>query len=257
VRQALGGLADATGLSGPDLDDIGLAMTEACNNASAYGYDGAEGLLQVELQRCERGMLVTVRDHGVGLGVDVGRAEFPTDVNGELAGIGLPSIQGLADEAHWTEPSGGGTSVQMRFSTAPLAWDGDGKLDDLERVAIDEADLACTIEVGMAPMAVAHGVLPRLVRAVAAQARFSIDRHSAIQRVVSALLADRSCWIATGAMQARLAARESWMELAVGPVQPADACRLAEAVGPIAPRLSTGVLALDGGGQRVVVRFER
>jgi anti-sigma regulatory factor (Ser/Thr protein kinase) len=257
VRQALAGFADATGLAPADLNDIGIALTEACNNASAYAYDGAEGPLEVVLSAGERTMWVTVRDHGIGLGVDVSQAAFPTDADGELAGIGLPSIQGLTEDVRWSEPAGGGTSVEMRFSTEALSWDGDGGFADLERPAISEEELAGTIEAGMAPLAVACGVLPRLLRAVGARAAFSIERHSAAQRVVSVLLADTASWAESGGVQARLVVEPASIELGVGPVTEVVASRLAHAVGPIAPRLSTSILRLGGGRHRLLVRLER
>src|SRR5262249_26818258 len=150
-------------------------------------------------------MVVTVRDRGVGLALD-GRShpEFPTDVDGELTGIGLPSIEGLATNARWSEPAGGGTEVEMTFSASALASQGIGSgWDTLEPLAIEPGQLANTIEVAMAPLAVARGVLPRLLRAMAARAHFSIDGHSDIQRVSSVVLADASSWAASDCVQAR------------------------------------------------------
>ncbi len=257
MRQALGGLADATGLSPADVNDIGIAVTEACNNASVHAYGGAEGLLEVELHAGEATILAMVRDYGVGLGVEISKASFPTDVDGELLGIGLPSIQGLADHVHWSEPRDGGTLVEMRFSTDVLSWAGDGGLAQLDRPAIATEDLSGTIELGMAPLAVVRGVLPRVLRAIAAQAGFSFERHSAAQRVASLLLADIPSWAAAGAVQARLAVAGGCIDLAVGPMSQAEVSRLATAVFPIAPRLSTSAADLGGGDQRLVVRLER
>ena len=257
MRQALGGLADATGLSPADLNDIGIAVTEACNNASVHAYDGAEGPLRVEVHAGETFLRATVRDYGVGVGVDVSEASFPTDLDGELLGIGLPSIQGLADHVQWSEPSDGGTLVEMQFSVDMLSWTGEGAVADVERPAITAEDLPNTIEVGMAPLAVTHGVLPRVLRASAARAGFSFERHSAAQRVVTMLLADVSSWALSGAVQARLVVTGGSIELAVGPMTPAAASRLASAAFPIAPRLSASVVDLSDGGQRAVVRLER
>src|SRR5271166_4551302 len=121
VRQALSGLADATGLSPADLNDIGTAVTEACNNVSVHAYDDSEGPLAVELFARDATILVTVRDRGVGFVLDGGAQEFPSEVDGELAGIGVPSIKALARNARWSEPAGGGTELQMTFSTGAVA----------------------------------------------------------------------------------------------------------------------------------------
>jgi serine/threonine-protein kinase RsbW len=259
VRQALGGLADATGLSYDDLNDISTAVTEACNNASTHAYGGEEGPLEVELDAGEIETLLTVTDHGIGMMVDVAaQHEFPTGVEEQLSGIGLPSIQSLARWARWSEPADGGTAVEMAFPTNPLRWDGNGRgFEGIERVEIDAEDLSSTIEVGMTPLAVAGGVLPRLLRAVGVQADFSMRRHAQVQRVASAMLEDAPSWATSGCVQARLVGGNDSVELAIGPVADADTSTLIDAACLVEPGLQTSVVQLDGGGQRVVVRLPR
>jgi anti-sigma regulatory factor (Ser/Thr protein kinase) len=259
VRQALGGLADAIGISAPDLNDIGTALTEACNNASAHAYGGDEGPLEVELVVAETTMIVTVRDQGVGLAFD-GRSpvEFPTDVDGELTGIGLPSIQGLASDARWSKSAGGGTAVEMTFSVGAPAPEGLGfDCDPLEPLPIEPDQLANTIEVVMAPLTVARGVLPRLLRAMAARANFSVDRHTDVQRVGSVLLADASNWAGPAGVQARLVTATDSLEVAIGPIAGDHASQLADAACEIEPELHTSVAHLRGDGNRLLVGLER
>jgi serine/threonine-protein kinase RsbW len=259
VRQALVGLADAIGISGPDLNDIGTAVTEACNNVSAHAYGGDEGPLEVELVATETTMVVTVRDRGVGLVLD-GRSavEFPTDVDGDLTGIGLPSIRGLATNARWSEPPGGGTAVEMTFSMAAVASEGIGSgWDCLEPVTIEPDQLADTIEVVMAPPAVARGVLPRLLRVMAARAHFSIDRHADVQRVSSVVLADASSWAPFGVVQACVVTGPDSLELTIGPIAGDDAALLADAACEIEPELHTSMVRLGGGSQRLLLSLER
>jgi anti-sigma regulatory factor (Ser/Thr protein kinase) len=259
VRQALGGLADAIGISAPDLNDIGTAVTEACNNAAAHAYGGDEGPLEVELVAAETRMTVTVRDQGVGLTLD-GRSPvgFPTDVEGELTGIGLPSIQGLATDARWSEAAGGGTAVEMMFSTGALASEGMAcDCGSLEPLPIEPGQLANTIEAVMAPLAVARRVLPRLLRAMAARAHFSVDRHADVQRVGSVLLADAARWAPSGGVQARLITGTDSLELAIGPIAGDRASLLADAAYEIEPDLHTSVALLPGGEQRLLVGLAR
>jgi serine/threonine-protein kinase RsbW len=259
VRQALGGLADAIGISGPDLNDIGTAVTEACNNASAHAYGGDEGPLEVELVATETSIVVTVRDRGVGLVLD-GRSpvEFPTDVDGELTGIGLPSIKGLATSARWSERAGGGTAVEMMFALGEVASEGIGSgWDCLEAVAIEPGQLANTVEVLMAPLAVARRVLPRLLRVMAARAHFSIDRHADVQRVSSLVLADASSWAPFGGVQARLVTGRDSLELAIGPIAGDEAALLADAAREIEPELHTSTARSGGRSQRLLLSLER
>jgi anti-sigma regulatory factor (Ser/Thr protein kinase) len=259
VRQALAGLADAIGISAPDVNDIGTAVTEACNNASAHAYGGEEGPLEVDLAVTDGTIVVTVRDRGVGLALD-GRShvEFPTDVDGELTGIGVPLIKGLTTTARWSERAGGGTAVEMMFSAGMMASRGiDSGWDSLEPLAIEPRQLADTIEVAMAPLAVAREVLPRLLRAMAVRAHFSIDRHSDIQRVSSVVLADAPSWAPFGGLQARLVTGTDSLELVIGPIAGDDATLLADAACAIQPELHTSMVHLGGGRQRLLLGLQR
>lgn len=261
VRQALSGFADATGLSTADLNDIGTAVTEACNNASAHAYGGDEGLIEVELDAADTTLIVTVRDRGVGMVFD-GRSpvDFPSGVDDELSGLGVPTIQGLATNVRWTQPDGGGTAVEMMFSTGLQGSERVGSgygAPSLESLPIERAQLANTIEAGMAPFDVAHWVLPRLLHAMAARAHFSIDRHADVQRLGSVMLANGSGWASSGGVQARLMAGAASLELAIGPMAADDVCVLADAVCEIEPALDTSAIQLGGGRQRLVLGLER
>ncbi|HTZ64024.1 MAG TPA: ATP-binding protein [Solirubrobacteraceae bacterium] len=259
VRQALRGLADATGLFPADLNDIGTAVTEACNNVSAHAYEGREGSLVVGLLARGATIVVTVRDRGVGLALDGGAPRvFPSDVDGELAGIGVPSIQALAKGARWSEPSGGGTEVEMTFSTGSLDWKGVGSgYAFAEPYSTEPGSLAEAIEVGMAPVSVAERVLPRLLRAMADRAHFSVERHEDVQRVGSAaLLADPSMWSASG-VHARLVASGSSLEVAVGPLCEEDVARVAVSACATEPNLSVSSERLAGKPRRLVLRLDR
>lgn len=258
VRQALSGLADATGLSPADLNDIGTAVTEACNNASVHAYGDGEGPLEVELLARDATMVVTVRDRGVGLALDGSTpVEFPSFVDGELAGIGVPSIKALARTASWSEPAGGGTEVEMTFSTGSLAWEDIGPGYAFAEPFPEPGRFAEAIEVGMAPLSVAQGVLPRLLRVMAARAHFSIDRHADVQRVGSVvLLADPSMWSASG-VHARLVARGDSLEVAVGPLSEEDVASVAVAACATEPNLRVMAERLAGRPQRLALRLDR
>jgi anti-sigma regulatory factor (Ser/Thr protein kinase) len=259
VRQALSGFADATGLAAGNLDDIGAAVTEACNNASAHAYGVGDGPLDVELLAWDGTMVVTVRDRGVGLALDDGLpVEFPSDVDGELAGIGVPSIKALTRTARWSEPAGGGTQVEMTFSTGPLAWEGSGSnLGDgfRESFAGDSDGLADAIDVAIAPVSVARGVLPRLLRVMASRAQFSVERHADVQRIAAVVLrADTASWISRS-VQARLVAGRDSLEVAIGPMSADDVSRLTVATRAIEPKLRISTERLSDGPQRLVLHL--
>ncbi len=64
VRQAVAGLGEALGLSGPRIDDLKTVVSEACNNVVLHAYEGEPGPLEVIAEpRSER-----ARGPGVGSG---------------------------------------------------------------------------------------------------------------------------------------------------------------------------------------------
>ncbi len=257
VRQALSGFADATGLADGDLNDIATAVTEACNNASVHAYGGGDGPLDVELLALEGIMVVTVRDRGVGLALDDGSpAQFPSDVDGELAGIGVPSIKALARTVRWSETAGGGTQVEMTFSTGSLVWEGSGFSDGLREPFAGEPDLlAGAIDVAMAPVSVARRVLPRLLRVMASRAQFSVEKHADVQRVAAAMLgAEEAIWISRS-VQARLVADRDSLEVAIGPLSEEDVSRLTVATRAIEPKLRISTERLYDWPQRLVLHL--
>jgi anti-sigma regulatory factor (Ser/Thr protein kinase) len=257
VRQALGGLADAIGLSPADLNDIGTAVTEACTNASLHAYGGEEGPLEVELLADAGAIVALVRDRGVGLTFDTrAPVEFPTDVDGELAGIGVPSILSLATNARWVQPDGGGTEVEMTFSIRLKALESGVPATLLESANVEPVELRDAIEVAMAPLEVARGVLPRLLSAMAARAHFSVQRHADVQRIGSVALGTAGSWPASGSVQARVVAGVDFLELAIGSIAVEDYRPLADAVRRLEPGLHSSTVPF-GDEQRLVLRLGR
>jgi PAS domain S-box-containing protein len=258
VRQALGGLVDATGLSAADLSDIGTATTEACNNVSAHAYEGDEGPLEIGMLARDSSVVVTVRDWGVGMALEAGPpAQFPSDVDGELAGIGVPSIKALASAARWTKPAGGGTEVEMVFAMPALRWESPGRAEAAKAFDEEPSKRSRVIEVGMVPASAARTVLPRLLRVIATRAQFSVERHADVQRVASVVLAaGAASWIRLGA-RTRLLAGEDSLEVAIGPMSEEDVSRMAVAVGSVEPNLSIAIEPAGERPRRLVVRLER
>jgi serine/threonine-protein kinase RsbW len=241
LRQALRGFADAISLPSADLIDVTTALTEACNNASQHAYDGAEGPLEVELQASRGWVGLTVRDRGFGLaaagaGAQAGN-KSPYEIDGQVSGIGLPTISGLATRVRFNERVGGGTEVAMWFATPSVRPQGSARTGrGFEGAAVAPAQLANTIELEAAPFAIAKGVLPRLLRATAARAHFAIDRINDVVRVGEMLIAGARSWSSDGRIQAGIVTTPQSLELAVGPMQPDHASTLAAAVRRIEPR---------------------
>jgi serine/threonine-protein kinase RsbW len=185
VRQALTGLAETIGLDPVELNDISTAVSEACNNVVIHAYDDGEGMLEVELYASAGALEVAVRDRGSGI---QSRSDAEKDSPG---GIGLPVIHALAQRVEFREPADGGTEVRMEFATPKAgALSPPQPRDDFELPTFAHRGALDTMAIAIAPSALARAVVPRLLSAVAARARFSTDRISDTQLVADALVAE-------------------------------------------------------------------
>lgn len=109
VRHALGGLANVLGVDGRALDDMKLAVTEACTNVVIHAYGEDDGPLDVEMAPAEDRLTLVVRDHGGGI-----RPRLDPGSTSAL-GLGLPLMASLADDFEIHGAPGGGTEVRMTF----------------------------------------------------------------------------------------------------------------------------------------------
>ncbi len=111
VRHVLGGVAEALHLDVETLEDIRLAVSEACANVVIHAYAGeASGLMDVDVATGGGDLEVVVRDRGTGMAP---RTDSPG------LGVGLPLIASLAESMELLSPPGGGTEVRMRFALPP------------------------------------------------------------------------------------------------------------------------------------------
>jgi serine/threonine-protein kinase RsbW len=112
VRRALEAIAEELALPRRLIEDMRLAVTEACTNVVRHAYAAREadaaGALRVDLLPHAEGMQVVVEDRGRGL------APSP-DVRGP--GLGLPLIAALTSELEVSHGAGDrGSRVAMWFA---------------------------------------------------------------------------------------------------------------------------------------------
>jgi serine/threonine-protein kinase RsbW len=112
VRRALEAIAEELAVPRRLVEDMRLAVTEACTNVVRHAYSGAEAddqnALRVELRPQPRGMLVIVEDRGRGL------APSP---DGGGPGLGLPLIAALTEDLEISHgPDNRGSRVAMSFA---------------------------------------------------------------------------------------------------------------------------------------------
>jgi anti-sigma regulatory factor (Ser/Thr protein kinase) len=106
VRHVLGALADALGLPPALIEDMRLAVTEACTNVVRHAYTDGEGAIEVVVRPDGDALKVIVADAGRGLGPS-------PDTAGP--GLGLPLIAALADSLEIERTGGAGSRVVMSF----------------------------------------------------------------------------------------------------------------------------------------------
>jgi serine/threonine-protein kinase RsbW len=111
VRHVLGAFAESLHLPAGVVDDMRLAVTEACTNVVRHAYDGAEtGPLEIVIRPVGATIEVIVSDHGRGL------APSP-DTAGP--GLGLSLIETLAHSLD-VQQAPAGSRLAMSFLCRPV-----------------------------------------------------------------------------------------------------------------------------------------
>jgi anti-sigma regulatory factor (Ser/Thr protein kinase) len=109
VRHVIGALAEALAMPAALVEDVKLAVTEACTNVVRHAYAGAEGPLEVRVEPKAECLTVIVTDQGTGI-----RPNPASDG----AGLGLPLIAALSSQLEIEDAPDAGSRVRMSFSPA-------------------------------------------------------------------------------------------------------------------------------------------
>ncbi len=108
IRHVLGAFAEALRLPDDLVEDLRLAVTEACTNVVRHAYPPEHtGPVEISILPLEEHVTVIVSDHGRGIGTS-------SDTTGP--GLGLPLIAAIADVVDLQPMPGGGSRVAMTFS---------------------------------------------------------------------------------------------------------------------------------------------
>jgi serine/threonine-protein kinase RsbW len=110
-RLAISGIASALLLDEGAIDDIKLAVTEACTNAIRHGYGGHEGTIAVDVVCGPDELVVSVEDAGSGF--DSGNRRLPGAAGD--GGIGLALIEEVVDDLE-IGPGRSGCGTKVTFS---------------------------------------------------------------------------------------------------------------------------------------------
>ena len=107
IRHVLGAFAEALRLPDELVEDLRLAVTEACTNVVRHAYPaGAPGAVEISIEPREERVRIVVADTGRGIGTS-------PDTSGP--GLGLPLIAAIADSVDLQSAPGGGSRVAMTF----------------------------------------------------------------------------------------------------------------------------------------------
>jgi serine/threonine-protein kinase RsbW len=111
IRHVLGAFALALRLPPELVEDMRLAVTEACTNVVRHAYgDDEDGMIEVVIRPVGDRLEMIVSDHGAGMG--------PTaDPTGP--GLGLPMIHALADTVELEHAPNRGSRIAMSFRYRP------------------------------------------------------------------------------------------------------------------------------------------
>lgn len=103
-------IANQMGFNIDDVEDIKVAVGEACNNAVLHGRSQEE-IFEVQFEVQDSRMVIEVRDNGTGFDLDEYQAPEP----GELKenGLGIFIMKTLMDEVDFIPVQNNGTTIRL------------------------------------------------------------------------------------------------------------------------------------------------
>lgn len=108
IRLTTSGIANKVGFSMDDIEDIKVAVSEACTNAIKHSNDE---IFNITFSILENGLTIEIKDNGQGYDVD--SIDKPDLLNPKENGLGLFIIKTLMDEVSIESKSNIGTVVRM------------------------------------------------------------------------------------------------------------------------------------------------
>ena len=111
VRMAIAHAASCAGFDIEAIDDIKVAVSEACTNIVCHAHTDPDFNYDVALELDNEGLAVTIRDNGVGFGMENYIEPVPGESN--ESGLGIFIIRALMDEVDINSAPGKGTEIRM------------------------------------------------------------------------------------------------------------------------------------------------
>ncbi len=108
IRLTVSGLANKIGFYIDDIEDIKVAVSEACTNAIKHSQDNK---VSVEFTEIENGLEIEVKDNGKGY--DINSIAKPNLSEPKESGLGLFIIEALMDKVEVNTNENQGTIIKM------------------------------------------------------------------------------------------------------------------------------------------------
>ncbi|MFD2670980.1 anti-sigma B factor RsbW [Marinicrinis sediminis] len=120
VRLTLYGLATQMGFPYEEIEDMKVAVSEACNNAVLHGYRDQVGTVRIRFQKLENGLQIRIKDEGMNVESDVfakDRKSLHDQSIDEISagGLGIFMMQALMDEVRVSQENGTEVTLFKRF----------------------------------------------------------------------------------------------------------------------------------------------
>ncbi|MED4600909.1 anti-sigma B factor RsbW [Paenibacillus validus] len=117
VRLTLYGISSKLGFSYEEIEDMKVAVAEACNNAVVHAYEpGRPGKMNVRFERLNDGLRITVKDEGPSFDYEA-KAQRAESLHEKtlheinVGGLGIYLMQALMDDVEVR--TGAGTEVTL------------------------------------------------------------------------------------------------------------------------------------------------
>lgn len=108
IRLTASGIANKIGFSVDDIEDLKVAVSEACTNAIKHSEDEK---FSITFNILENGLNIEIKDSGKGY--DTSSISIPDLEKPKESGLGLFIIQALMDDVSMESKEGEGTTIKM------------------------------------------------------------------------------------------------------------------------------------------------
>ena len=112
VRMAVAHVAAQVGFDIEAIDDVKVAVSEACTNIILHSHDHTDFSYEVEIEREEKSITITVMDRGAGF--ETGKYVEPVPGETRGSGMGIFILRALMDEVDIESEVGVGTKIRMK-----------------------------------------------------------------------------------------------------------------------------------------------